>query len=157
MSQNPSPSFFKKRKKLDTDENMEIPSLLEESLVKKNIEDIENELSITADTFIHPDVSETILNTAVEMFTFLNFCPPKILKFYEELFRTKSLKEILLALTNIVKVTQNAEKTSSKKILKKTLKSLKLAQFEKIENLANRRGISVLDNNTIIGFTFKIF
>ena len=60
--------------------------------------------------------------------------------FYKSLFKTALPREILWALTSIVKVSQNAAKESSKKILQNTLKALKLTQFENIENFGTGKG-----------------
>ena len=152
LSQNHSPAFFKKGSQtLGDGQEMEIPILLEETLINNIIGELENRLNITQDSSIHSDVTNQILQAAAQIFTFLNFCPPKILKFYESLFRNASSKNILLALTNVVKVSQNAAKRSAIKILQTTLKTLRLAQFEKIEALATGTGILDLDDNDVLG------
>ena len=56
------------------------------------------------------------------MFTYLNHCPPKIVFFYQDLFRKSSLNDIILALRNIQKTSFNTAKSSSTWILKKIAK-----------------------------------
>ena len=97
LSKNHSPAFFKKESQtLGDGEEMEIPILLEETHINNNIGDLENQLNITQDSSIHSDVNNKILQAAAQIFTFLNFCPPKILKLYGSLFRSASSKFPLL-------------------------------------------------------------
>ena len=121
----------------------------------ENTLNVANELNEAASS--NPDVSENVLRTAAEMFTYLNYKPSKLIVFYKSLFKTALPREILWALTSIVKVSQNAAKESSKKILQNTLKALKLTQFENIEHFA--RGTGVLNYQAvskILGrFVFK--
>ena len=47
------------------------------------------------------------------MFTYLNFCPSKISKFYKDLIFEGSTKDIILSTINIIKRKRNAEKETA--------------------------------------------
>ena len=93
-------------------------------LVKKNMDKVENAIktkyenvSRNCDYFGYStDVSPDILKTGGKMFTYLNFLPPKVAKFYKELLFQGSIKDIILAVTNIMKTRRNAEKFSATKL-----------------------------------------
>ena len=79
------------------------------------------------------------LETAAEMFTYLNYCPPNlIISFYENLFKSASPKDIVLGIISIQKSSQNAWKESSEKIFKKTMESLKLDWYKDIQIITSR-------------------
>ena len=72
------------------------------------------------------EVSEIILQTAADMFTFLNFCPTAEARtltiLIQDLFNSRSAKNILSALTSMMKSSKNAEKESSIQIFMKAQK-----------------------------------
>ena len=139
----------------DGDGNDDNPNLLGESLIKENVNKIAEKLSTTATKVSYIDITEDSLKTAAEMYTYLNYNPPKLLKFCESLFKKSSPREILWALTSIIKVSQNAVKKSSRKILKNTLKVLNITQFEKIGNIAKGIGFSDLTDSSVLGLLSK--
>ena len=82
------------------------------------------------------EISEGTLKTAADMFTYLNFCPTKLFSFYTDLFTSATPKEIILALTSIMKSSvSEAHRRSSIKIFDKTTNILKLYNYKDIEIL----------------------
>ena len=143
LSKNPSPK--------ERDPHQMNPNLIADTFVQNHISEIENKLNVASDKMTYPDVSNETFQTAAEMFTYLNYRPPKLLVFFEELFKKEKAENILLALSSIVKVSQNAEKESSRKILQNTLKVLKLNYLEKIDTLTRGLGLSDLADSTVLG------
>ena len=82
------------------------------------------------------------------MFIYLNYCPSKLLPLFHHLFMTQSPKNILLAMTNIFKTSQNAEKDISIKIFKNMMKPFNLSNFENLELLVDENTIISLKNFT---------
>ena len=78
-------------------------------------------------------------------------------KEFRDLFKEENPKNILLALSSIVKVSQNAAKESSRKILQNTLKVLKISNLEKIDALAGGLGFSDLADSTVLGLLSYAF
>ena len=109
----------------------------------ENIRAVEDKLNLNLSTnTISEDVGQETLETAAEMFTYLNYCPPEPFKnlvrlFRQDLFKSGNLasKDILLALASIIQSSQNAIKESSTRVLRKTMKILNLVQHENIENV----------------------
>ena len=84
----------------------------------------------------YKNVSAKTLENAGKMFTYLNSCPPiKVHDFYRDLFETATSKEIMLALINILKTSQNYEKKSVHQIFKKFMGIMNLTQYENIQIL----------------------
>ena len=109
----------------------------------ENIRAVEDKLNLNLSTnTISEDVGQETLETAAEMFTYLNYCPPEPFKnlvrlLRQDLFKSGNLasKDILLALASIIQSSQNAIKESSTRVLRKTMKILNLVQHENIENV----------------------
>ena len=107
-------------------------TLLSNSIIRDNINSLATELQLITTTSTSNDVSHKILQTAGAMFTYLNFCPPKLFLFINEL-KTRTPKEIILALTSVIKTIDNAdEKKITIEVLLGLMDSLNLTEFEKI-------------------------
>ena len=106
-----------------------------EDEIKKNNDNIEEYLTAnTADYDSHENIAEDILQAGAEMFTYLNFCPPKkLLKFYKELLLQRSTKDIILAITNIIKKRRNAEKSTATTIWSKIDKKMINLKYRRID------------------------
>ena len=86
-------------------------TLVFEKIIQENINSLEKELKLNTSLTPNKNVSFKTLETAGEMFTYLNFCPPKYLRMITYLFRTGTPKEIIFGLTSIVKTSKKlAEK-----------------------------------------------
>lgn len=84
----------------------------------------------------YENVSAKALETAGKMFTYLNSCPPiKVHDFYKDLFETATTTEIILALINIMKTSQNYKKKSVHHIFKKFMGIMNFTQYENIQIL----------------------
>ena len=90
------------------------------------------------------NVSVKTLKTAAYMFTYLNFCPhaPTLTTFLRDLFYSRSAKNILLALTSIMKSSRNAEKEISTKIFMKAMEIFKLSTYSDIEVITKEKKIN---------------
>ena len=75
------------------------------------MENIDKQLNTFSNYDFQENVSTKILQKGAEMFTYLYFCPPKKLSnFFREVFSNGGIKDIVMAVTNIVKTRRNAEK-----------------------------------------------
>ena len=97
------------------------------------------ELKLNTTSVPHENVSYKTLQTAAEMFTYLNYCPsliPKHFLFYAELLKTGTPREITLALTSIIKTVKDANiNKQTIKNFRKWMESLRLLDFENIQIL----------------------
>ena len=111
------------------------PLLLSPKVIQENHNKVEKELGMNAETTSYENVSERTLETAAEMFTYLNQCPQehKLLSFYKDLFKSASPKDIILALTSIMKTTNNLEKEKSVNIFRKVMESINLLNYEDLQ------------------------
>ena len=95
-------------------------------------------------------VSDKILQTAAHMFTYLNFCPTAEARtltiFLQNLFTSRSAKNILLALTSMMKSSENAEKISSTKIFTKAMEIFKLSVYRDIDVITKEKNINEIKN-----------
>ena len=85
-------------------------------LIQKNSKEIEKMFQNNKTDEVSEDLSVMNLKTAAEMFIYLNYCPPKILSFYKDLFEKKAPKDIIHALTSLLDTSFNAGKESTMKI-----------------------------------------
>ena len=109
--------------------------------IKTNINNVENKTTNLIDYYYYDEnVTKNILQTGAEMFTYLNFCPPKkLLQFYKELLLQRSTKDIILAMTNIMKTRRNSEKSTATKIWRKMAKKLIYLKYQKIDSVTLRQ------------------
>ena len=109
-------------------------TLLSDENIQENIKSLEKELKLNTSLTPDKNISFKTLETAVEMFTYLNFCPPKLLKFTPHLFRTGTPKEIIFGLTSVIKTIKNrAEIYKTVEILSKFMETLMLKEYEKVQ------------------------
>ena len=108
-------------------------------------------LNVNATSTPKDNISHETLKTAAEIFTFLNYCPPKLLPLISNVLRTETPKNIILALTSIKGSKENPVKKSAMKILIKVLETLKLKTYEKIQTFT--KGTCCM--NDIIGECIK--
>ena len=92
------------------------PSLLSDNIIQNNFEKVTDKLSVTVALDPLVNITNETFQTAAEMFTYLNFCPPKLFLLFKKLFKSESPKKILLAMTSILKASQSTAKQSSGKI-----------------------------------------
>ena len=63
----------------------------------------------------------------------MNYCPPKLIQLIIPIFKTGTPKDIILALTSIIRNPLKIVNHSSRKILIKVMETFKLDQYEKIQ------------------------
>ena len=122
--------------------------------IKTNIDNVEKHLTSKPINQNNQYLKAHILQTGAEMFIYLNFCPPKLLKFYEDLLVQGSIKDIILAFTNIMKTRRNAEMLSTTKTWNKIREKLKFLKYKQIEsfvvkNMSNHKGNNSTNNTSI--------
>ena len=98
------------------------PSLASDYHIQNNFEKVSSELNITV-AYKH-NVTDETLQTAMEMFTYMNYFPPKLILLYKKLFKYESPKKILLAMTNLLKSSDSLSREISNKIWLKMRKYL---------------------------------
>ena len=138
-------------------------TLLADDYIVENGKNLLEKLKLDKNATVHLSKKPTLksLEAGVQMFTYLNYCPlPTSLAFYDDLFRSASSKNILLALTNIVKTSYNADKIISNKIFIKVMELLQLSLYKdidyvtKMENTMNKNNVSSFENLKLLGLIF---
>ena len=97
------------------------PTILYDSRIEKIINMVEDKLKINSSVTPHENLTGDTLQIAGEMFIYLSICPHKLLPFYYDLFKTASPEQIALALTSVIKTSQNSAKEVSVQLLNKLL------------------------------------
>ena len=116
------------------------------------IKDLTNELAdklkLNTTYETNENISYKILQTGAEMFLYLNYCPYKLDKSYDDdndeygksfwslmnhVLKTETPKDILLALTVLQKTPIMRLKTASQKIFRRVMERINLLQFEQIQ------------------------
>ena len=130
--------------------------LLSVEYIEETITIVEKTLQLNASLIAKKPIPAEILKNGAEMFTYLNYCPPKLYSFISHLISNGSPKEMILALITIKRKLLNAGKHSSAKILIHLLKNLGLRQYEHIQIITKRnltRNVEVKEESShIIGF-----
>ena len=110
--------------------------LLVDDLIKFNIDSLAEKLQLNPTSVPNANVSHKTLETAGEMFTYLNHCPNKLESLMVQILENGTPKDILLAFSSILNSSpKNSIKRSSRNMLLKVLKSLELDTYEKIQIL----------------------
>ena len=78
--------------------------LLKLEHMDKSMKKLEKSMAIKSSWFHMTNVSYETFQSAAEMFLFLNYCPPKESFLFTYIFKNLSPKDIILALSNILKV-----------------------------------------------------
>ena len=112
-------------------------SLLPEKNIQDNINSIASQLHLNTTSTANQNVSFKTLRTAGEMFIYLNYCPPYIpinALLCAYLFKTGTPREIILALTSVMKSLENAEeKKEIIEVFFNIMNTLNLKEFEIIQ------------------------
>jgi len=117
--------------------NETLPLLLSTDLIKENIKYIEDKLYLNLTNSKSSENENINFETAGQMFTYLNICPPKFFYLLKNLLNSETPKRILLAMTSILKTSQNAQLRSNTKIFMKIMTYFKLNSHKEIEILKN--------------------
>ena len=116
--------------------------------INDNIKSFGEKLELKTTYSTNRNVSVKTLKTAAFMFTYLNFCPhaPTLTTFLQDLFYSRSAKNILLALASIMKSSRNAEKEISTKVLMKAMEIFKLSIYRDIDVITKEKNINDFKN-----------
>ena len=99
--------------------------------IRKNTNSIAAELKISTTSTLNKNISHKILQTAGEMFTFLNHCPPKL---FLDIFKNGTARDIILALTSVIKTLENAnDKKLTIEVFTNLMDSINLKDFENVQ------------------------
>ena len=127
-------SFQMKNKQLDCDVDKDKDkALLVDNLIKFNIDSLAEKLQLNPTSVPKENVSHKTLQTAGEMFTYLNYCPNKLESIIVQILENGTPKDIILALSIPIKALRKVERKSITKILSKVLESVKLETYKKIQ------------------------
>ena len=121
-------------------------TLLNDDYIKENIYTLEKRLNLTNKVSMEPfeNITYKTLQISYFTFTYLCFCPPELFNFLNHLTKTKSPKTILLALTSILKTSQNAAKESSRKIFTQAMEIFRLNHYKQINIVTQENGFKAL-------------
>ena len=110
-------------------------TLLIDYFIKFNIDSLAEKLGLNPLSVPNENVSHKTLETAGEIFTYLNYCPDKLESTITNVLENETPKDIILAFTSILKSSTNSIKQSMRNILSKVMESFKLDTYEKIQVL----------------------
>lgn len=129
-------SFLSRHIEIDSVCNEE-KTLLSNGNIQENMNSLFEELKLNPTSTPDTNIPSQTLQTAGQMFTYLNYCPtaiPKHLLLRAYLFQTATPKEIILALISIIKTSQNlTEKKETIEMLSKLMEILHLKQYENVQ------------------------
>ena len=117
--------------------------LLSDESIKYIMMSFVEKVGLNTTSSLNEGIPEETLQTATDMFTYLNLCPPKLLSFYaSNLFKNGDPKLIVTALTSVLKTSQDT--ATVKNILSRypftaLMQSFNLVQYENIQMITNTR------------------
>ena len=128
-------SFLSKSKQKTWKDHFCVPrdKLLLGDYITINVKSFAERLKLNTSDRQNRNVSYKTLETAGEMFTYLNYCPPELELFTTYILGNGSPKDMILALTHFMKTSQNSEKESTRRILLRVMEALDLHTYEKIQ------------------------
>ena len=71
------------------------------------------------------------------MFTYLNYCPPLIVRLYKILLKSATTREMIVAMSNIIKTSRKTEKKIAIKIWHKLMENFG-STYRKIEKITDK-------------------
>ena len=101
-------------------------TLLSDEIIQHNMNSLSEKLKLDTTSIQNRNSSYETLQTAAEMFTYLNFCPPMQMKVINHMIVTGTPQEIILGFTTLIKTTQNAGKIASVEVFLECLKRFNL-------------------------------
>ena len=113
---------------------------LSDNHIKDNVNTLGEKIKQNATLNTNRNVSDETLFFAANLFTFLSYCPTKNFNFVKYLVESESVKNILMALTNMIKTSQNADKKSSTRIFKKAMEVFDLNMYKNIDAITREKG-----------------
>jgi len=101
-------------------------SILNDNDIINNTMKFEEKLNLSTTEDFFKNVTERTFETAGKMFIYMNSCPPPVLTFYKDLFKNGTSREIILALTSIIKSSHKRDRDVARKIWSKITDEMKL-------------------------------
>ena len=114
-------------------------TLLSDEIIQHNMNSLSEKLKLGTTSIPNRNSSYETLQTAAEMFTYLNFCPPMLMKVINHMIVTGTPQEIILGFTTLIKTTQNAGKIASVEVFLETLKRFNLNHYEEIQYITKEK------------------
>ena len=105
--------------------------------IGKNIQEIEKELKLDENIDSIRNISRSDIQTAGNMFTYLNYCPPLIVRLYKILLKSATTREMIVAMSNIIKTSRKTEKKIAIKIWHKLMENFG-STYRKIEKITDK-------------------
>ena len=124
-------------------------TLLHDYYIFENTKMIEKSLDIETDYESHGNVTKETIEAGVKMFTYLNLCPPMMMKYFEELLLKGTLKEIILSTSAIIRKSKKAVKKSAIDLFQKIGQKLGL-KHRKIDLVTKRKSIFIENKNGVL-------
>ena len=122
--------------------------LLKSQYIFDNVDNLEKELKlVNTSNSPNENVSYKTLQNAGEIFTYLNFCPPKEQLLITYILKNETPKEIILGLINFKNHPKISVRESTRKILLKVMEAFKLDTYEKIQIVT--KGKCFIDNTFV--------
>ena len=122
--------------------------LLKSQYIFDNIDILEKELKlVNTSNSPNENVSYKTLQNAGEIFTYLNFCPPKEQLLITFILKKETPKEMILGLINFKNHPKISVRESTRKILLKVMEAFKLDTYEKIQIVT--KGKCFIDNTFV--------
>ena len=120
--------------------------LLSDNYINNDIDVVEEKLKLNVGINPNTNVSDETLQFAANLFTYLKYCPTK--DFYVlSIIKSESAKNILLALTSMMKTSQNAGKKSFTRIFIKAMEIFRLFIYRDIDAITKEKGFDDQRNN----------
>ena len=114
-------------------ECQDLDTLLSDSYIKGNIDIVEEKLKLDTKIDTNKNVHDETLQAAAKMFTYLNYCPPKLSSFIKNLITTGTPRDIILGLTNTRMTLWGDQRKLFDKIFIQVMNKLNLKQYETIQ------------------------
>ena len=130
-----------------TCQNSESDTLVSDTYIKDNIDIVEEKLKLNKETSPNKNVSDEILLFSANLFTYLNYCPPKDFYVLSSITKSESARNILLALTSMMKTSKNAGKESYTKIFTKATEIMNLSIYKDIDVITREKKIDDMTND----------
>ena len=123
--------------------------LLSDSDIKDNIDVVEEKLNLNIEIDPNENVSDETLQFTADLFTYLNYCPPEHFHVLSSIIKSESAKNILLALTSMMKTSKTKTgKQSSTKIFTKAMEIFSLFIYRDIDDaITKEKGFDDQRNN----------
>ena len=114
-------------------------TLLSDSYIKDNIDFVEEKLNLHITITPNKNVSDETLQFAAKLFTYLNYCPTKDFYVLPSVIKSESAKNILLALTSMMKTSKNAGLKTSE-IFTKAMEMFQLITYKGMDAINKEKG-----------------